>query len=122
MIKNHNSNFDRCLTHGEIMEDRLCSIFAEKRIEIKSDNLWHKTGNIAVEYFCWGKKSGISISKAKFWAFILEKEKSIEWVFIVHIKKLRHLAQKYYDKGSVKYGGDAKCSWMILIPVKELIQ
>lgn len=50
-----------------------------KTIEVKRDRRWHETGNVYIETQCfftsneqWGL-SGLSITKADYWAFVLEE-------------------------------------------------
>jgi hypothetical protein len=41
------------------------------KYECKADRMAHKTGNICIEYYSRGKPSGISISEADFWIYML---------------------------------------------------
>jgi hypothetical protein len=43
--------------------------YKEYKIEVKSDRLTHKTGNICIESECNGKQSGISTTEADAWAY-----------------------------------------------------
>ena len=44
------------------------SIPIDSKIEVKSErDIWQKTGNIAIEYECYGKPSGISSTEADYW-------------------------------------------------------
>ena len=46
---NDNNKFDIDLAYGQVKEKELAKILFEKKIEVKSDKIWKKTGNIAVE-------------------------------------------------------------------------
>lgn len=50
-----------------------------KTVEVKRDRKWVDTGNLYVEYECWYNNSqswelsGLSVSKAAYWAFVLQE-------------------------------------------------
>ena len=76
-------------------------------IEIKEDFMCKYTGNVSLEYESRGKLSGISISKADEYIYVIHTENDIEyWYF--DTKDLREMVdqQKYFrivnggDKGS----------------------
>ncbi len=69
--KEKRSQFDLDLEFGEFYEDQLAEIFGTKKVEVKADTRWKDTGNLAVEYECFDKPSGISVTKADYWAFAL---------------------------------------------------
>jgi Holliday junction resolvase-like predicted endonuclease len=56
---NHNASHDLLMALGD----------RQMRIEVKTDLMSAKTGNIAVEYHSRGKPSDIAISKAPIWVF-----------------------------------------------------
>lgn len=112
-------NFDIDLRYGQDGEELVLSLLnGGKKIEVKTDRMAHKTGNIAIEFQCRGRLSGIATSEADYWAFVLNDNK-----FVLFIKTdiLRALARLYYEKGFIKKGGDDKASDMIVIPLKILI-
>ena len=49
-----------------------------KTVEVKRDRKWWDTGNIFIEVQCWynatmsWEDSGLAVSKADYWAFVLE--------------------------------------------------
>jgi len=69
---NKDKRFDISLAEGEIKEQELADILTNKKIEVKYDKLFQKTGNIAIEFQSRGKPSGICTTEADYWAFILE--------------------------------------------------
>ena len=81
---------------------------SSKTFEVKEDFMCVDTGNVAVEYSCRGKPSGISTTEAEFYIYKLEtKAKGIH--YIVHkVSDLKKMIvdQKYFrfvnggDKGS----------------------
>ena len=61
----YNNDFKYDLKVGQIKEKELALIFNSKTVEVKYDLQALKTGNVFVEYFSRGKKSGISITHAE---------------------------------------------------------
>ena len=61
-----------------------------KRIEVKRDRKWWSTNNIYIEVECFFRKSmswepsGISVTEAEYWAFVLEK--SVIMVPTTHVR------------------------------------
>ena len=62
-------NFDIALQAGTEAENALLEMLTGTRIECKRDyEAWH-TGNVFVEFKCRDKPSGLSTTKAAWWAF-----------------------------------------------------
>lgn len=121
-----NNDFAYDLQFGNIQEDNLAKMLNHKRIEVKSDRLHEKTGNIYVEYMSRGKPSGIATTFAEYYAFMLSETE-------VHIMKTSVVAQRIKDwiKECNEYGapphktykvrgGDEKTSIGVLIPKWKL--
>ena len=75
-----NSSFDLDFTFGRAGEQLVEELLTNgKTIEVKRDRKWWATGNMYIETECWYNKSqsweisGISVTKAEYWAFVLEK-------------------------------------------------
>ena len=50
--------FDIDLQYGKVREQRIAEMLQDKKIEVKSErDMWMRTGNIAIEYECYGKPS-----------------------------------------------------------------
>jgi hypothetical protein len=74
------SDWDLDLSYGQVGEalvnDLLTGGFT---VEVKRDRRWHETGNLYIETHCYyntdntWKESGISVTKADYWAFVLGK-------------------------------------------------
>lgn len=89
-----------------------------RKIECKFDKKSKVTPNIAVEYECFGKPSGISSTQAHDWVILLWDETQQKWVFaIVEVEHLKKLCE---GKRSVS-GGDYYASRMYLVPKRELL-
>lgn len=75
----------------------------QKKYEVKHDIMSTKTGNMAVEYECRGKFSGILTTEADYWIYKLDSD-----FYLIALEKLRSLIddQKYFrlvtggDRGS----------------------
>jgi hypothetical protein len=90
------SNWDLDLRAGEAGESYLADLLHADTIEVKTDRRWKDTGNIFIETECFQQStqkwepSGISISKATHWAFVLgnmvlivsknELSSAVEWL------------------------------------------
>jgi hypothetical protein len=111
------SDFDVDLKRGEIGEEHLREILGDVQIEVKRDFITCDSGNIAVEYENGGLPSGISITKAKWWGFVLSEKLDDEVVLLVETERLKRIARYFYKRGSVKSGGDNNGAKNILIPV-----
>ena len=73
-----NKKFDIDLKYGQLREKKVHDIFSNKKIEVKTErDWWFKTGNIALEYECNGKPSGINATESDYWIHILAKGNKI---------------------------------------------
>lgn len=96
---------DRTILYSKINDDNKFDILVktpEKEVtfEVKHDIMSCYTGNLAVEYECRGKPSGIVTSQADYWVYKLDKD-----FFLIERKTLRKLIddQKYFR---IVSGGD----------------
>jgi len=122
-----NKNYTHDLKFGEMKEKELADILVNQEIEVKTDKWFCKTGNVAVEYESRGKPSGISITKAKYWVFILvDTDLKIESMIFVPTSRLKKIARRYLKTDRDITGGDLDekgipTSRMILIPAVRLV-
>jgi hypothetical protein len=85
-----NSDWDLDLRAGETGESKVADLLSLDTVEVKTDRRWHQTGNLYIETECYyvnenaWKPSGIRVSKATHWAFVLEDS-----VLIVPLHRLR---------------------------------
>jgi hypothetical protein len=84
-------------------------------VEVKSDAQYERTGNFYVEYFCNGKPSGISTTKAEIYYIYLDK------LYILKTEDLKNKCRKYINTDRDKKGGDNMASKGIILPIKELL-
>ena len=73
------SDFDLDLKAGKQGENLVQELLGgDRTVEVKTDLKWKTTGNLYIETSCWShnKKqwypSGLSATKADFWAFVIE--------------------------------------------------
>ena len=86
------SDFDLDLSIGHEGESLVNQLLTGgKTIEVKTDLKWKNTGNLYIETVCWSHNnkdwypSGLSATKAEYWAFVLEGA-----TLIIPIAALRH--------------------------------
>lgn len=114
---NYRSDFDLDLSTGQEGEALVHDMLQLSTIEVKTDFLADKTGNIAVEYESWGKPSGIATTSARHWVFVIPGKIAL----FVETTRLKEIARRFYQDGKVVKGGDLDKSKMVLIPITELI-
>lgn len=85
------SDFDLDLSVGQAGESLVKELLTNgKTVEVKRDMRWKETGNVYIETICWSHNksewypSGLSSSKAAYWAFVLETN-----VFLVPTETLK---------------------------------
>lgn len=113
------SRWDINLKEGQIAETELKKLLNSDAIEVKRDFGVSTTGNVAVEFMCGGKPSGISVTQADWWAFSLSGDYFNDEV-IVLIKKPR--LERLLVRTRIVRGGDNKKAEMYLIRVEELVK
>lgn len=80
--------------------------------EVKADRMTQRTGNMAIEFECSGKPSGITATEADYWAYFIHGTK--EYYLIPTDEIRQRIADKAYAR-EVK-GGDGWRSRMYLFP------
>ena len=122
---NDNSNFDIDLQYGQIYEKALALILQDQKLEVKTErDTWKKTGNIAIELHnhASNKPSGLSVTKADYWATILVDDFKIHSIHILPVSDLKTRVKDIVRNGNGRMvmGGDYKCSEIALIPIEEI--
>jgi len=89
------------------------------KTEIKHDFKVSESQNIAIEYECYGKPSGISITEATYWLIILDGQEYRGQVSIlIEVERLKTIAR---GCKSVP-GGDRMAARMYLVPIYRLLR
>lgn len=86
------------------------------KIEVKADRLAHKTNNLAIEFECFDKPSGIYISEADYYIYFIVKPNNEYTVYKI---KTDDLKEKIKDCIIVR-GGDMKASKMYLLNLDKI--
>ena len=109
--------FDLDLEYGKVREELVAEMLQDKKIEVKSErNLWQKTGNIAVEYECYGKPSGINATESDY-NLCIDDEVFATLVF--NTSNLKRIINNLDYKRTVS-GGDNNASKMYLLNIQKL--
>ena len=112
--------FDIDLAYGKVREDMIKEMLQDKKIEVKSErDVWKRTGNIAIEYECYGKPSGINATEADYWFHNLCVGEDIYATLIFKTENLKKILDSLERKVSVN-GGDHNASRMYLISLQKL--
>ena len=84
------SNWDLDYRAGLLGESKVADLLHLDTVEVKTDKRWVETGNLYIETECWyvkddaWKPSGIRVSQATHWGFVLEDS-----VLIVPLYRLK---------------------------------
>lgn len=94
-----------------------------KTAEVKTDFQWQKTGNLYVEYECWYnnegkfKPSGIAVSKAEYWSFVIPVGNKKETVLSIPISMLKKIC---LDAPKVEMNNGANPSKGYLVKISQV--
>ena len=112
--------FDLDLQYGQVREKIVADMLQDKKIEVKSERgMWLQTGNIAIEYECYGKPSGINATNSDYWFHNLcvgDKE----FCTIVFDTNMLRLIVNELDSFKTVAGGDHNASRMYLVSLQKL--
>ena len=120
MSRGYNPDFDIDLAFGEHYEDSLAAILQTGKVEIKTErDIWKTTGNIVFEIKCKGRPSGISKTKADYWAQILTYKNEIKSILLFPVPVLKQQLKHLLNKKLVKIikGGENNESELIIVPL-----
>ena len=112
--------FDIDLEYGKVREQIVADMLQDKKIEVKSErDVWQKTGNIAIEYECYGKPSGINATESDYWFHNLCIGEDIFATIVFDTNSLKRIINYLDYKRSVS-GGDNNASRMYLLNLQKL--
>ncbi len=118
------SKWDIDLSFGEQNEEKLVRILKHGKIEVKTErDKWRKTGNIAIELSYFGKKSGLAITEADWWATILSWKDDVKGVILVPVTNMKKIVKNSVKngRGVIVMGGDEGASELALVPLEDLV-
>ena len=118
--KKDRKKFDIDLEYGKVREKLVADMLQNKKIEVKSErDVWQKTGNIAIEYECYGKPSGINTTESDYWFHNLCIGDETFATLVFDTNSLKKIINKLDYKRSVS-GGDNMASRMYLLNLQKL--
>ena len=117
----YNSDFKYDLKFGVVEgESWFHNIVSNSKVEVKTDRLTEKTGNVYIEYESRGKPSGIVTSQADYWVYKIDE---VGFAIIFEVEILKAKLRKYYTDGMyLKKGGDNDTSKGFLVPIIQLFK
>src|SRR6056300_1615351 len=118
--KEDRKKFDLDLEYGQVREDKIADMLQDKKIEVKSERgMWQRTGNIAIEYECYGKPSGIAATESDYWFHNLCIEDEVFATLVFDTNSLKRIINNLDYKKSVS-GGDNNAARMYLLNLQKL--
>ena len=84
------------------------------KVEVKSDRLAYRTGNICIEVESNGVLSGISVTEADYWLYFVINPNGENTIYKIPIDKLWELTNRFIN--NYRFGGYKKLSKMVLVP------
>ena len=121
--KEDRKKFDIDLEYGKVREQFVADMLQDKKIEVKSERgMWLKTGNIAIEYECYGKPSGINATKSDYWFHNLCVGDEVFATLVFETKMLKKIINASINENQVRSvsGGDHNASRMYLMNIQNL--
>jgi hypothetical protein len=112
-----NNNFAYDLEFGQAGEDWVKNLLGGSfRVEVKSDRMAAKTGNVFIEIFYKDKPSGISTTMADYWVYRIDDN---DTAVIIPVKRLREIVRSHIRQHGYKHGGEYVKG--ALIPINQLL-
>lgn len=91
------------------------------RIEVKEDFMCKKTGNVAVEFMCRGRISGISKTEADLYLYKIHEPDGTIGIYTINVKWLRDIiALGKYDR-MVVGGDEGSCTKNYLFALNKFL-
>ena len=121
--KQNQKKFDFDMSFGEWGEDTFLHMMGMTRdkFEIKTEGIemWTKWGNIAVEYQCFDKPSGINATEAAYWVQNLaDRDNDMYCTIIFPTAPMKKVLDKMQPRQVT--GGDFNKSEMYLVSLADL--
>ena len=121
--KEDRKKFDIDLQYGQVREKIVADMLQDKKIEVKSERgMWLQTGNIAIEYECYGKPSGINATNSDYWFHNLCVGDDVFATLVFETKMLKKIINASINANQVRSvsGGDHNASKMYLINIQNI--
>ena len=118
--KNDRKKFAIDLSYGKVREKMVAEMLQDKKIEVKSErDVWMRTGNLAIEYECYGKPSGINATESDYWFHNLCVGDEVFATLVFDVNSLKRIIDNLDYKKTVS-GGDNNASRMYLLNLQKL--
>ena len=118
--KKDRKKFDIDLSYGKVREKMVAEMLQDKKIEVKSErDVWMRTGNIAIEYECYGKPSGINATESDYWFHNLCVGDEVFATLVFDVNSLKRIIDNLDYKKTVS-GGDNNASRMYLLNLQKM--
>jgi hypothetical protein len=116
----YSRSFKHDVVVGQIGEDWAQQLFTgEFKLEVKIDFMAHTSGNLFIEYFSRGKPSGIAVTDAEYYLYIIAE---FNHAIILNVENLKERLRFYHKhKMYIRNGGDDDTSVGFLVPIQELL-
>lgn len=125
----YNNDFKYDLKLGQQGETIIAKLLNDSTIEVKTDFIATRTGNLYIEFMSRGKPSGIATTQAKYWIYIILKQNTprnefeqedIETILFFRMQELKKKCKDWLKFNEPREGGDSNTSLGCLISIKEL--
>lgn len=116
----YSGSFKHDVVVGQIGEDWAKDFFSGAfKLEVKFDSMAHATGNVFIEYSSRGKPSGIAVTDADYYLYIIAE---FNHAIILNVENLKERLRFYYKHNMyIRNGGDDDTSVGFLVPISELL-
>lgn len=114
--------FDVSLELGGTWERWLDKIFSQgDTVEVKAElDTWVTTGNMAIEYRCSGNPSGLSTTRADYWAHLFIRRERLVFMLLTEVFRLRAIVRKLWSSSRKVQGvGDGNAD-IVLLNIQEV--
>ena len=105
---------------GEQLVERLLGE-AGPKVEVKHDSMAAITGNLAIEFECNGRPSGIAITGAAWWAFVIGGNGQDKIVVLIEAERLKNLCRRHFKEENIKRAGDGQQTRVLLVPICQIL-
>lgn len=111
------SDFDLSLRKGQERERALEAILTAPVTTMEVKDQHKSKTHVFIEHECYGKPSGIAITKADYWAIEVRRG----WWAVVPTEDVRALWRVAIDRFGVRNGGDSDASFGAIVPKEWLV-
>ena len=116
----YSRSFKHDVKVGQLGEDWAKQFFSgEFKLEVKFDSMTHASGKVFIEYYSRGKPSGIAVTDADYYLYIIAE---FNHAIILNVENLKERLRYYHKhKMYIRKGGDDDTSVGFLVPIQELL-